>query len=67
MPKYIIFGLALGGCLLASCKKDFLDLSPQATSSAATFFQTQSQVEQAVNGAYAPLRDLTNLEYWVYG
>ncbi len=67
MKKNPIFLLALGGILLAGCKKSFLDLSPQATSSAANFFQNQSQMEQAVNGAYAPLRDLTNLEYWVYG
>jgi hypothetical protein len=67
MNKNLIFLLVLGGSALAGCKKDFLDLSPQATSSAASFFQNQSQVEQAVNGAYAPLRDLTNLEYWVYG
>ncbi|WP_083326248.1 RagB/SusD family nutrient uptake outer membrane protein [Hymenobacter coccineus] len=67
MKKNPILWLALGGTLLAGCKKDFLDLSPQATSSAANFFQTQSQIEQAVNGAYVPLRDLTNLEYWVYG
>ena len=67
MKKSLIFLLALGGSALAGCKKDFLDLSPVSSSSAANFFQTQGQIEQAVNAAYVPLRNLTNEEYWVYG
>ena len=67
MKKNPIFLLALSGTLLTGCGDDFLDLSPKASSSAATFFQNQNQIEQAVNGAYSSLRGLTSVEYWVYG
>jgi hypothetical protein len=68
MKKNTAFLLSLGVLLAASgCKKDFLDLQPQATISADGFFKTQDQVQQAVNSAYAPVRTLGNVYYWVFG
>ncbi len=49
---YIIFAL-LG---LASCKKSFLDQSPLSQGNAAGFYKTQTDFEQALNGAYQGLR-----------
>lgn len=51
---YIIAGAAL----LSSCQKDFIRLSPPTSVSAVTFFQTEAQFEQAVAGAYQPLRGI---------
>lgn len=42
----------------ASCSDDFIDLSPEDQQSGGSFFQTEEQFNQAVNAAYAPLRDL---------
>ncbi|AMJ64212.1 RagB/SusD family nutrient uptake outer membrane protein [Hymenobacter sp. PAMC 26628] len=68
MKKPLISALALGLLLAtAGCKKSFLDLQPQATTSADSFFKNQDQVQQAVDGAYAPVRTLGNVDYWVFG
>ncbi|MGI4884050.1 MAG: RagB/SusD family nutrient uptake outer membrane protein [Janthinobacterium lividum] len=68
MKKNPAFLLSLGLLLAATgCKKDFLDLQPQATISADGFFKTQDQVQQAVNAAYAPVRTLGNVYAWVFG
>lgn len=52
--KTIIIGTVV--LLAAACKKDFLELEPQSTRSAASFFQTQSDIEQGVIGAYDALQ-----------
>ena len=44
--------------LLGACKKDFLELPSQTSLTTALFFKTQSDFQQAINGAYAPLRGL---------
>ncbi|MFI2743510.1 RagB/SusD family nutrient uptake outer membrane protein [Zhouia sp. PK063] len=53
--------------LASSCSDEYLDLQPETVTDEASFFKTQEQMEQAVNGAYVPLRNLTTLEYWVFG
>jgi starch-binding outer membrane protein, SusD/RagB family len=45
---------------ISSCQKDFLDLPSETNLTSATYFQTKSDFENAVNGAYAPLRALYN-------
>src|SRR5688500_12140239 len=57
MKLYIITVLALTG-LLGACKKDFLELPSQTSLSTPVFFRSQNDVQQAINGAYAPLRGL---------
>lgn len=47
------------GLGLASCHK-YLDIVPQTQLSSATFFTKESDFQQAVNGAYVPLRAIVN-------
>lgn len=54
MKKYII--LAAVAVLLCSCDEDFLDLAPISSPNVAAFFQTQSDIENAVNAAYSTLQ-----------
>jgi hypothetical protein len=42
--------------LCNSCKKGFLDVSPEAKKKASSFWQTPSDAEQAVNAMYGELR-----------
>jgi len=54
--KLLFAGLIM--IALSSCKKDFLDIPSETTLTTTTFFTSQADFEKAVNGAYAPLRDL---------
>jgi hypothetical protein len=47
-----------------SCKKSFLDLKPTSSITAGNFYQTQLDIQQAVNGVYARLRDWPVDIYW---
>lgn len=50
--------LSLG---LASCNtEDFLTVPPETALSSVTFFKTEADFQQAVNGAYVPLRAIHN-------
>ncbi|WP_304252970.1 RagB/SusD family nutrient uptake outer membrane protein [Parabacteroides gordonii] len=54
--KYITFlGITF---LLSSCTNDFLDIPSETTLSSAIYYKSQSDFEQAINGAYAPLRGM---------
>src|SRR6266702_2275227 len=48
----------------ASCKKSFIELSPQDQASSATFYQTEAQFRQALIAAYTPLRDLLTNDFY---
>jgi hypothetical protein len=50
--------------MVSSCE-DFLDLKPISSSSADGFYQTQDDFEQAVNGAYATLREVYSSGYYM--
>jgi len=43
--------------ILASCQ-DFLEVAPESSLTAETFFKTEADFEQAVNATYKPLQDL---------
>ncbi|HRI20947.1 MAG TPA: RagB/SusD family nutrient uptake outer membrane protein, partial [Panacibacter sp.] len=43
---------------ISACNKDFLEIPSETNLTSTTFFKTQADFEKAVNGAYAPLRDL---------
>lgn len=62
MKKRMII-ILLAGIALSSCHK-FLEVVPETSLSSATFFKTESDFEQAVNGAYAPLRSIANDHAW---
>ena len=44
--------------LMNSCTNSFLDIPSETTLSSAIYYQSQSDFEQAINGAYAPLRGM---------
>ena len=44
----------------AGCSDSFLDIPSETTLSSAVYFKSQSDFEQAINGAYAPLRGAYN-------
>src|SRR3954470_4616536 len=64
--KLQIIGAAFLVMALSSCKKDFLEIQPETTLTTPVFFKTQADFEQAINGAYAPLRALYN-NAWAMG
>jgi starch-binding outer membrane protein, SusD/RagB family len=49
--------LSLG---LAGCGDEFLTVPPETALSSVTFFKTEADFQQAVNGAYVPLRAIHN-------
>ncbi|RFM26627.1 RagB/SusD family nutrient uptake outer membrane protein [Deminuibacter soli] len=63
MVKHIFITAAVA-CAFASCKKDFISLTPQDQPSSATFFQTEAQFRQGIIAAYTPLRDLMNNDFF---
>ena len=54
----ILFGLAM--LTFAGCQDDFLTIVPETSLSSATFFNTEADFQQAVNGVYVPLRNIVN-------
>lgn len=68
MKKVFINILALSLFFsLPGCSKDFLNLDPQSTETVNTFYETESDIKQAVSGCYTPLRDLGRINYWLFG
>lgn len=59
-----IIASVLLGLSAASCKKSFIELSPQDQASSATFYQTEAQFRQALVAAYTPLRDLLTNDFY---
>ena len=53
MPAIFLCGL-----LLASCKKEFLDLKPYNQVAASVAITNETDMQAAMNGAYAALRDV---------
>lgn len=44
--------------LMGACKEDFLEIPSKTSLSTPIFFKSESDFQQAINGAYAPLRGL---------
>lgn len=55
----ILFVIAL--VVFNSCDDDYLNLAPISTYSVDGFYKNKKDFEMAINGAYAPLRDLYNV------
>ncbi len=66
MKKIIILSWFIG-LMLTSCQDNFLDIVPETSLSSATFFKSESDFQQAVNGAYVPLRSIVNDRAWLLG
>ncbi|HVW59987.1 MAG TPA: RagB/SusD family nutrient uptake outer membrane protein [Puia sp.] len=62
--KYITI-LAMTSLVVSSCKKDFLELYPEGAINLTTFYKTDRDFQQAVVGAYVPLRDAANAAFYL--
>jgi len=51
-----IFFLLFTAILFSACQEDFLDLTPISSPNVADFYQTQGDIENAVNAAYSTLQ-----------
>lgn len=56
---FAVVGMTLSGC------DDFLTVVPETQLSSATFFKTENDFKQAVNAAYAPMRNIVNDRMWL--
>jgi hypothetical protein len=66
MKRIIILVWSLG-LVLTSCRDEFLTITPETSLSSATFFTREADFQQAVNGAYVPLRSIVNDRAWLLG
>ncbi len=57
MKSKIIFSLFIA-ILMAGCQNSFLEIPSKTSLSKPVFFQSEDDFQQAINGAYAPLRYL---------
>lgn len=60
-----IFPLLLLILAVTSCKKSFLDLTPQDQISGASFYKTESDFRQALASAYVTLRAVFNQDFYM--
>ena len=63
--KYIYVACLAATVLFASCKKDFLTLYPEGNLNEGIFYKSDADFQQAVVGAYTPLRDIANNAFWM--
>lgn len=63
--KFINISIILFCLLLNSCSDDFLDKEDPTVLIASTYYQTETQVEQAVNGVYGQLQPIISNQ-WQY-
>ena len=61
----LILSAAFALTLLSSCKKEFLTLYPEGNLNEGNFYKSTQDFQQAVNGAYTPLRDIANVAYFM--
>ena len=58
--KTKIIAIAILVILVSACKKSFLEIPSETDLSTPLYFKSQSDFQQAINGAYAPLRGAYN-------
>jgi hypothetical protein len=58
--KFKIFAMAFLICVAGACKKSFLEIPSETSLSTPVYFKSQSDFQQAINGAYEPLRGAYN-------
>lgn len=64
MKKLVIFVFI---AVITSCSSDFLTLYPENQSNEGNFFKTENHFEQALNGAYSNLRDISAQQGFLMG
>lgn len=61
-----ILSIVLGGLVLTTgCKEEFLELYPEGQINVGNFYKTTLDFQQALNGAYVPLRDVSNVAFFM--
>ncbi len=65
--KYLAAGAILIGLTTAGCKKSFLDQAPESSIPGSNFYKSETDIKQAVNGAYSTLMDMGRISYWIFG
>ncbi|PPL04728.1 Starch-binding associating with outer membrane [Parapedobacter indicus] len=63
--KKTIFYTFFTICLLSSCGKEFLKLSPQTTVTSGSFFETESHFDLALVGVYTQLRGIVSAGHYM--
>ena len=63
MKKIIAIYILTLCCVLTSCNEDFLDTTDPTRVGADLFYQTPTQLQQALNGIYGQLQGITNTAY----
>lgn len=58
--KYRLLFILASLLVFSNCSEDFLQVDSETSLTANTFFKTEADFQQAVNGTYEPLRDLYN-------
>ena len=64
--RYFKYPIVLFCLLLAACGEEFLDKTDPTRLVASTFYETEAQIEQAVNGVYGQLQPYISNQ-WQYG
>src|SRR5436305_8157950 len=71
--NHIYIAAVIALATLGSCKKDFLTQTPEASLTGQSFYKTEADIRNAVNGAYSPLQIMgsrslqTGSGYWIFG
>ncbi len=65
--NYLYLSALSVSLFMGSCTKDFLQRDPESIISASNFFSNESQVKQAVNGAYNSVLQMGLADYWIFG
>jgi hypothetical protein len=65
--KHIFTAIFIASLSLYSCKKEFLNQSPESSLTSVNFWKTESDLKQGVNGAYSSLRGLGTFSFWLFG
>ncbi|ANH83257.1 glycan metabolism protein [Niabella ginsenosidivorans] len=60
-----ISAVCLAAVIFSSCKKEFLTLYPEGNLNEGVFYKSDADFQQAIVGAYTPLRDIANDAFWM--
>src|SRR3978361_1784970 len=69
MQNTMRYNIILGGIFLTmvvtSCSKKFVTLYPEGQLNEGVFYKTNSDFQQALTGAYVPLRNAANVAFYL--
>lgn len=66
--KKLLYLFTITTLFLAACTEDFLELVPESSITTGNFYKNEAQFNQALNGAYASIRDAKgSVSAWTMG